>query len=167
MATLVRPRSERPFCINLKVFHGLGEKAWGLAALVGHEGRLASLAGLVSICTPVHFSRFDPKVPQFSRYYPRVRNAFRGSRDRAPRTVSNTKTACSHTSSPKGDNTLSLHDFLAVDNLFLLSHLCSSGHGAWGQCVPYWGASKPPPCQANHGGSARTAAQNASEAQHP
>ena len=33
---------------------------------------------------------------------------------------------------------------LAVDNLFLLSHLCSSGHGAWGQCAPCWGASKPP-----------------------
>ena len=24
----------------------------------------------------------------------------------------------------------------------LKSHLCSSGHGAWGQCVPCWGAAK-------------------------
>ena len=27
---------------------------------------------------------------------------------------------------------------------FFLLNLCSSGHGAWGQCVPCWGASKPP-----------------------
>ena len=40
---------------------------------------------------------------------------------------------------------LSQHDlFGCADNLFLLSHLCSSGHGAWGQCVPCWGASKTP-----------------------
>ena len=31
---------------------------------------------------------------------------------------------------------LSLHDFLkSAENLFLLSQLCSSGHGAWGQSV--------------------------------
>ena len=44
-----------------------------------------------------------------------------------------------------GTTQLSLHDFFGcADNLFLLSHLCSSGHGAWGQCVPCWGASKTP-----------------------
>jgi hypothetical protein len=38
---------------------------------------------------------------------------------------------------------LSLHDFLgSAENVFLLSQLCSSGHGAWGQCVPCWGAAK-------------------------
>jgi len=36
-----------------------------------------------------------------------------------------------------------IHDFFGcADNRFSLSHLCSSGHGAWGQCVPCWGASK-------------------------
>ena len=44
-----------------------------------------------------------------------------------------------------GTTQSSLHDFFGcADNLFLLSHLCSSGHGAWGQCVPCWGASKTP-----------------------
>ena len=48
-------------------------------------------------------------------------------------------------SMPQKKRDLSLHDFFGcADNLFLLSHLCSSGHGAWGQCVPCWGASKTP-----------------------
>ena len=35
---------------------------------------------------------------------------------------------------------LSLHDFLkSAENVFLLSQLCSSGHGAWGQSVPHAG----------------------------
>jgi len=38
---------------------------------------------------------------------------------------------------------LSLHDFLgSAANVFLLSQLCSSGHGAWGQCVSCRGAAK-------------------------
>ena len=41
------PAERRPFC--KKVF-GLGGKAWFLAALVGHEGRWATLGGLVPIC---------------------------------------------------------------------------------------------------------------------
>ena len=37
----------------------------------------------------------------------------------------------------------SLHDFLgSAENVFRLSQLCSSGHGAWGQCVPCRGAAK-------------------------
>ena len=43
-----------------------------LAALVGHKGRWATLAGLVPICPRGHVSRFDPKVPHFSRKFPPV-----------------------------------------------------------------------------------------------
>ncbi len=45
------------------------EKGPGLAALVGHGWRLASLAGLR---LGALYSRFDPNVPQFSRNYPPV-----------------------------------------------------------------------------------------------
>eukprot|EP00964_Phaeocystis_antarctica_P045424 scaffold26143_cov60-Phaeocystis_antarctica.AAC.6 len=51
------PAERRPFC--KKVF-GLGKKAW-FSALVGHEGRWATLAGLVPICPRGHFSDLTPK----------------------------------------------------------------------------------------------------------
>ena len=58
LATLVRPRSEEPFWVNLAKWSSIGLSALGspgempgLAALLGHdwhEGRLVSLAGLTS-----------------------------------------------------------------------------------------------------------------------
>ena len=39
---------------------------------VVHMGQAANFSRLVPICTRVHFSRFDPKVPHFSRKFPRV-----------------------------------------------------------------------------------------------
>ena len=64
LATLVRPRSEDLFAKRSSVTG----KTPGLAALVGHQGRWVSLAGLVPICPRGHVSRFDPKVPHFSVY---------------------------------------------------------------------------------------------------
>ena len=46
LATLIRPRSEDLFAKRSSV----SGKTPGLAALVGHEGRWATLAGLVPIC---------------------------------------------------------------------------------------------------------------------
>ena len=84
------------------------------------------------------------------------------TRDRLPRAARRRPCrrgcSCRHCSTPRsrlgqynrivavwGTTQLSLHDFFGcADNLFLLRHLCSSGHGAWGQCVPCWGASKTP-----------------------
>ena len=37
-----------------------------------HGARSPTLAGLVPICPRGHFSQFEPKVPHFSHYYPRV-----------------------------------------------------------------------------------------------
>ena len=76
LATLVRPRSEALFAKRSSVTGK--SKRPGLATLIGHVGRLASLAGLVPICTRVHVSRFDPKVPHFSRKDPPVGGAAPG-----------------------------------------------------------------------------------------
>ena len=76
LATLVRPRSEALFAKRSSVTGK--SKRPGLATWIGHVGRLASLAVLVPICTRVHVSRFDPKVPHFSRKDPPVGGAAPG-----------------------------------------------------------------------------------------
>ena len=78
LATLVRPRSEALFAKRSGLRLRGKAKRPGLATLIGHVGRLASLAVLVPICTRVHVSRFGPKVPHFSRKDPPVGGAAPG-----------------------------------------------------------------------------------------
>ena len=78
IATLVRPRSEDLFAKRSSI---LG-KSPDSAALVGLEGRWAvgHFSRFGAHLLPEHVSQFDPKVPHFSVYYPRVFITHRGRR---------------------------------------------------------------------------------------
>ena len=85
LATLVRPRSEDLFAKTARrgknwvfvdklstIVDDLSTKTGVRTLFSRHGATRPTLAGLVPICPRGHFSRFDPKVPHFSRKYPRV-----------------------------------------------------------------------------------------------